>query len=104
MKPSGKESGLAGVLSVATHREVFQSYSLKRAAHSSNQAQQHGHARLLIGRSGRVVPSPHIRGATSHRTTEFIPSLRAKMLRHSPALELFLIERAMPDADRGFCH
>ncbi len=44
MKPSGKESGLAGILSVATHREVFQFYSLKRAAHSSNQAQQHRHA------------------------------------------------------------
>ena len=44
MKPSGKESGLAGVLSVATHREVFQFYSLKLAAHSSNKAQQHRHA------------------------------------------------------------
>ncbi len=58
MKPSGKESGLAGVLSVATHTEVFQFYSLKRAAHSPNQAQQHRHACLLIDRSGRVVPSP----------------------------------------------
>ena len=44
MKPSGNESGLAGVLSVATHRGVFQFYSLRRAAHFSNKAQQRGHA------------------------------------------------------------
>jgi hypothetical protein len=44
MKPSGNESGLAGVLSVATHRGVFQFYSLSRAAHFSNEAQQQGYA------------------------------------------------------------
>ncbi len=33
------------------------------------------------------------------RTTEFIPSLRAKMVSDSPALELLLFETAMSDTD-----
>ena len=72
MKPSGKESGLAGVLSVATHREVFQSYSLKRAVHSSNQAEQH---RLAFGGLIRLVADEPADLPSSGNDHIFLPSL-----------------------------
>ena len=53
MKPSGNESGLAGGLSVATHRGVFQFYSLKRAAHSSTRLSSTG---TLLGDSFAWLP------------------------------------------------